>query len=204
MTMERMAPRTTPDDMTKGRSWTGHFFSAPENLPVSFLYDGKRVTGIPSGWAPVSQERRIDANIIEAIFEGNDVTTGLNVRVECLKYLDYPVVEWTAWLTNTGSRPTPLIRDILALDAAFEGASAQVYHCNGDFNSEEGYTPQETPLPDGGALTLAPQGGRPCDGAFPYVRIGFDGCGLTLAVGLISASRVVAAKPTVTVYKSPT
>ena len=28
--------------------------------------------------------------------------------------------------------------------------------------------------------------------------------GLTLAVGLISASRAVAAKPTVTVYKSPT
>ena len=28
--------------------------------------------------------------------------------------------------------------------------------------------------------------------------------GLTLAVGLVSASRVVAAKPTVTVYKSPT
>ena len=29
----------------------------------------------------------------------------------------------------------------------------------------------------------APNGGRPCDGAFPYFRVQFEGGGLTLAVG---------------------
>ena len=136
MNTDRIVPSTTPEDMLKSRSWAGHFVSAPENLPVSFLYDGKEITGIPSVWTPVCQKLRIDANLIETIFEGNDASTGLRVRVECLEYLDYPVVEWTAWFTNSGGEPTPVIRDILALDGAFEGASPLLYHCNGDFNTQ--------------------------------------------------------------------
>jgi len=169
--------------MMQSRSWVGQFISAPENLPSSFLYDGKKITGIPSEWTPTVQKRRIDANIVETVFEGNDVETGLNVRVECLEYLDYPVVEWTAWLTNKGRQPTPLIQDIQALDGTFAGASPSLYHCNGDFGSAEGYTPEETPLREGEVFAFAPNGGRPCDGAFPYVRIQFAGSGLTLAIG---------------------
>jgi alpha-galactosidase len=58
-----------------------------------------------------------------------------------------------------------------------------LYHCNGDYYSEDGYTPQETPLHTGDAVKFAPTGGRPCDGAFPYFRVQFEGCGLTIAVG---------------------
>jgi alpha-galactosidase len=58
-----------------------------------------------------------------------------------------------------------------------------VYHCNGDFYSAEGYTPERTTLTPGGTLRFAPTGGRPCDGAFPYFRVKFADSGLTLAVG---------------------
>ena len=174
---------TMPKDMGKSRSWTGHYFASPENLPFSFIYDGKKISGIPVEWSPVSKKRRIDANLIETIYEGNDAASGLQIRMECLEYLDYPVVEWVVWFTNKGDVPTPLINDILALDGAFEGSSPALYHCNGDYCSEDGYTPQETPLSDGDSLKFAPNGGRPCDGAFPYFRIQFEGCGLTMAVG---------------------
>ena len=173
---------TTAEDMEKSRSWTG-FLADPEKLPFSFIYDGKKVSGIPAGWNPVSKKRRIDANLIETVYEGNDAARGLHIRVECLEYLDYPVAEWVVWLTNKGDAPTPLMQDILALDGAFEGSSPVLYHCNGDYYSEDGYTPQETPIPEGDALKFAPNGGRPCDGAFPYFRIQFEGCGLTMAVG---------------------
>jgi len=103
--------------------------------------------------------------------------------VEVLEYRDFPVVEWVVWLTNTGSAPTPILRDIRACDAHFAGSAPVLQHCNGDFYSEEGYRPADTPLPEGAELTLAPDGGRPCDGAFPYFRLQFEGCGLTLAVG---------------------
>ena len=176
-------PITTPDDMSKSRSWTGRFLSGPTDLPISFVFDGRAISGIPKGWRPTSNRRRIDANICETVFEGNDPATGLNVRVECTEYRDYPVVEWVAWFANRGHETTPVIRDILAMDVTFEGASPAVYHCNGDFYSEEGYTPLETPLHSGETLGFAPNGGRPCDGAFPYYRILFEGCGLSMAVG---------------------
>ena len=38
-------------------------------------------------------------------------------------------------------------------------------------------------LNEGETLTYAPTGGRPCDGAFPYYRLVFDGCGISLAIG---------------------
>ncbi len=168
MGAEQITPATTADDLRQSRRWTDHFFSAPENIPVSFLYNGKEVRGIPSEWNPVSQTHRIDANILETVFEGTDPQTGLNLRVECLHYTDYPVVEWTAWLTNNGSAPTPIISDLQGLDGTFAGASPVLNHCNGDFNSETGYTPQDTSLEEGKALTFAPNWRvGPATGRFP-------------------------------------
>ena len=183
--MSRMhsMPVTNPEDMLKSLEWTGRLFSGPAGLPISFVFDGQAISGIPEEWQPVSNRRRIDANIIETVFEGNDAGTGLNVRVQCTEYQDYPVVEWVAWLTNRGHETTPVIRDILAMDGTFSGSSPVLYHCNGDFCSAEGYTPCETPLHTGESLGFAPNGGRACNGAFPYYRVMFEGCGLSMAIG---------------------
>ena len=174
---------TSAEDMRKAREWAGRFLDGPGSVPISFVYDGKLVRGIPADWQPVSTRRRVDANIVETVFEGADPATGLRIRVEGVMYEDYPVVEWTAWLTNAGHGPTPIISDLLGLDGVFGGASTGLYHCNGDFNSADGYTPQESRLRPGDALRFAPTGGRPCDGAFPFFRILFEEGGLTLAVG---------------------
>lgn len=183
MNTTRTIPITRPEDMLKSRTWAAPFFSRAGDLPISFVLDGKTISGIPEEWQPVSNRRRIDANITETIFEGTDTRTGLNVRVECTEYRDYPVIEWVAWFTNKGHESTPVIRDILAMDGTFKGSSPVLYHCNGDFGSEEGYCPDETPLPAGDTLRFAPSGGRPCDRAFPYYRIMFEGGGLTMAIG---------------------
>ena len=183
MKTSHAAPITSPEDMLKSRAWVGPFFSGAASLPIRFLLDGQAIRGIPEDWQPVSHRRLIDASISETVFEGTDPRTGLNVRVESTEYRDYPVMEWVAWFTNKGQDTTPVIRDILALDGAFKGPSPVLYHCNGDFYSEEGYTPQETPLGAGDTARFAPTGGRPCDGAFPYYRVMFEGCGLSIAIG---------------------
>lgn len=178
-----LKPLTTPEDMAKSRSWTAHFTADPAHLPISFLYGGKAIAGIPESWNPVIKKNRMDANILQTTFEGVDGATGLSMKVECLEYRDFPVVEWTAWLSNQGRQATPLISDFLALDGQFDGNAARVVHCNGDFYSPEGYTPQETPLAGNDTLAFAPTGGRPCDGSFPYFRLLFEDCGLSLAIG---------------------
>lgn len=183
MNATRVIPRTTPGDMSQSQACAERFFSRAIDLPISFVLNGKAISGIPEDWHPISSRRRIDANISETVFEGTDPGTGLNVRVECTQYLDYPVVEWVAWFTNKGNTPTPVISDILAMNGKFQGASPVLYHCNGDFNNAEGYTPKETPLNAGDVLAFAPNGGRSCDGAFPFYRITFKDWGMTLAVG---------------------
>jgi alpha-galactosidase len=183
MSRERITPATTADDMSKSRAWIGRFFSSAANLPISFIFNAKAIHGIPEKWHPASIKRLIDANISEIIFEGDDPKSGLNIRVECLEYHDYPVVEWAAWFTNKGNKPTPVISDILGLDEAFRGSSPVLHHSNGDFWNEDGYKPIQTPLSPGQAISLAPNGGRPCDGAFPYCRIVFEDCGITIAIG---------------------
>ncbi len=127
--------------MSQSREWTGRFISGLAELPISFVFDGGATSGIPPEWQPVTSRRRVDANIIETVFEGTEAGSGLNLRVECTEYQDYPVVEWVAWFSNKGHETTPVISDILAVDGAFTGSSPVLYHCNGDFNSEEGYTP---------------------------------------------------------------
>ncbi len=181
--MNDTRPTPQPADIAASRTWAAVYLSDPAGLPVSFRLDGQPVRGIPATWAPTVARRRIDANIVETTFEGTDPATGLNVRVECTAYQDYPVVEWVAWLSHTGPQATPLISDLLALDGIFAGEGAVLYHCNGDYNSGDGYTPEETPLPAGETLAYAPNGGRPCDGAFPYYRLAFAEGGLSLAIG---------------------
>ena len=119
-------PLTIPEDMKRSKAWTAANFGNPADLPISFDLDGETSHGIPAAWQPTIQRRRIDANLIETIFEGTDPHTGLTVRVELTEYQDFPVVEWVAWLSNAGSTPTPMIHDILALAACRrEGSTVQ-------------------------------------------------------------------------------
>jgi alpha-galactosidase len=187
-----LKPFTTPEDIAQSRFWIAYFMTDPARLPISFLYGEKAIAGIPESWNPVIHKNRIDANILQTTFEGMDGATGLAVKVECLEYRDFPVVEWTAWLSNEGEQTSLLISDFLALDGSFDASPPgqadnrtppRVMHFNGDFYSPEGYTPRETPLAQDGTLTFAPNGGRPCDGAFPYFRLLFEACGVSLAIG---------------------
>jgi len=173
MARKPVAMGTDPADMEKIQLWLGKGMREPEALPFSFVYGGRKTSGIPAEWKPVVQRRRIDANLVETVVEGDDPATGVNVWVECLAYQDYPVVEWTVWLSNRGGQASPLIEDLLALDGGFSGSAPRLYHCNGDYYSADGYTPRETALGPGEVLRQAPNGGRPCDGAFPYFRIQF-------------------------------
>lgn len=173
----------TPHDMQKSRAFAEELLSSPARLPISYKMASTAQRGIPEVWHPTCNRRRVDDSIIETVFEGTDPEKGLTITVESTCYQDFPVVEWVAWFTNNGKTATPLLSDILALDAPFTGSTPKLYHCNGDFNSAEGYTPQETLMPEGNALDFAPNGGRACDGAFPYYRVNFSDFGFSMAIG---------------------
>ena len=173
----------TINDLAKRNAWAEHFLSDAAHLPIAFELEGQKLRGIPATWQPTAATRRLDANLLESVFEGHDPESGLHVRVECTVYQNYPVAEWVAWFRNDGDQPTPLLSDIQAFDGVFVGAAPVLEHSNGDFYSADGYTPQAKPLGEGELLVLTPNGGRPSDGAFPYTRLRFREGGLTLAIG---------------------
>ena len=164
-TTRAIATGLKPADMFESHAWAKPLFSRAVALPISFVLDDKAKHGIPKEWRPAVNKRRIDNQRTETVFEGTDPKTSLQVRVECTEYHDYPVIEWVAWFNNKGQEATPIIRDILALDATFHGSAPVLYSNNGDFYSEKGYTPSEKPLGRGVSVSFAPNGGRPSDGA---------------------------------------
>lgn len=183
MTTHTVTDLVNAEDLAKRRAWAENTLTDAANIPISFVMDGEEVHGLPATWRPTVATRRLDANLSETVFTGRDPNSGLVVRVEATLYANYPVVEWVAWFENEGEEATAILSDIRAIDSSFAGQSPMIYHCNGDFYSAEGYTPQETVLEPGASMTLAPNGGRPCDGAFPYTRIMFAEGGLSLAIG---------------------
>ena len=83
---------TLPADMLKSRQWTSRFLSSPGRLPIAFKVNGKAVAGIPDDWKPVTRKRRIDANLIETIFEGTD-----RPQADSLSASN----AWSTWITRS-------------------------------------------------------------------------------------------------------
>ena len=152
-----------------------------EQLPISFCYGTEEVKGIPAAWNPQVTVRNVDCNITETTVTGTS-PEGLEVRVACKSYRDFPAVEYVAFLTNRGAEDSPMIEKA-RLGGVISGNNAVLYHGNGDTKQEDGYEWWETPI-GAETLTVQPMGdGTSCFGAFPYMRLMLPGCGVNLAVG---------------------
>lgn len=174
--------KTSSMDMQILRMFAGDFVSAPDRMPVTFKYGGKEYRGIPASYNPAVTKKIIDANITEIVFDGTDPATGLNIRIECYEYKDFPVYEWTAYFKNTGDKNTPIIEDLYALNAFFPGQNVCLHENNGD-GSDDGFKTVTHELREGSAYTFAPSGGRGNDGASPFYKLTCGGFGYIFSIG---------------------
>lgn len=55
-------PMTTAADLARRQAWVEKCVTDAATLPLSFVLDEKKITGIPDAWQPITQQRRIDAN----------------------------------------------------------------------------------------------------------------------------------------------
>ena len=88
-----------------------------------------------------------------------DPKTGLAVHWTAIEYHDFPTVEWTLALKNTGTADTPLLSDVRAVDTRFqrgkEGEFTLHYH-TGSPCSPNDYEPHTQPLGRGRRNGLRP------------------------------------------------
>ncbi|HQH52287.1 MAG TPA: alpha-galactosidase [Candidatus Hydrogenedentes bacterium] len=184
-------PTATPDEMAEAQRWAGRFDGAIEPQTgepgFSFLYGGKPSAELLSAWTFQRTSRRLDAQRTEHALSYEDPQSKLLVRWVAVSYNDFPVVEWTAWLKNNGKEDTSLIEGLQGLDVSFPPDDLGGYvlrGSTGDHNVADSYAPYEVTLWPNTKKTFAPDGGRPCDTAFPYFNLAMpNGKGMIMAVG---------------------
>ena len=155
-------------------------YVSPESIPLSFVYDGEVVHGLPASFHPSVTMRMPDANMLQYIIEGEDAR-GLHIRVEYVQYRDFPGTEWLAFFENRGQSDSGLVSDIHIVDGVLPCKNAQLHHGNGDTKKPDGYEWQRDTLDH--PVVKAPADGTACNGAFPYMRLQCADSGVNIAVG---------------------
>ena len=133
-------------------------------LPFSFTYGGRPSAELLARWPVAHSRRNLDADRVEHTLTYTDEATGLQVRCVAVQYQDFPTVEWTVYFTNTGSTNTPILEDILGLNARFvsEGRTDfTLHHHRGTYVRADDFAPLTTVLKPNQPQRFAPPGGRP-------------------------------------------
>ena len=140
----------------------------------SFTYDGNLSGPLLLVWPHRAKVEELDASRTRHTITWTDPTTQLEVRLVAVDYRDFPVVEWTAWFKNTGSKDTPVLADVLGMDAMVRRPSPGGFvlrTIRGDDQTPQSYQPIEIRMAGISTQRFAPVGGRPTNKAFPYFNV---------------------------------
>ncbi len=154
--------------------------------PFSFRYAGRDSADLLRSWRQERSSRRLDDARTEHVVTFTDPQTGLTVRCEGVTYSDFPVVEWTVYLKNAGSIPTPVIERLQALDTTFERTADGeflLHHSKGSPNSPTDFQPLVTPLAPDASKRFVAEGGRPTDADLSYFNLEWARQGVIVGIG---------------------
>jgi alpha-galactosidase len=172
--------------------WLGDLpiLTAPDEVstepPFSFSYGGRPSSDLLRTWKLERAARTIDRNRAGCTLTWTDPATKLQVRCEAVEYRDFPTVEWTVYLKNTGAADTPIIEDWQALDIRVtRGADGEftLHHNVGSPASAVDYRPLQDTLGPGATMRITTNGGRPTNSDLPYFNIEQPGGGVIAVLG---------------------
>ena len=138
------------------------------------------IKGIPSEFAPECEVSMPDSTMIRRVIRGRNAE-GLEIRVEHTEYRDFPAVEIVMYITNAGDSDTPVISDMKAVHGILPVDCDRFIHGNGDTLKDDGYEWFFDGLND--PITISPDDGTSCKGAFPYMRLQGKDYGVNIAIG---------------------
>lgn len=181
----------TPAEMKIKSEWTDvHLRKVNGSIPFSFLYNGKVSSKFLQNWEYKFEFHKLDENRVQNNQIWTDPQTGLEVRCESVEYADYPVVEWTVYFKNRGTKNTPVLSDIQGLDVAFQqkGWENFVLHgIKGDCCTADSFEPYSDTLAAGTKRNFAPPSGsgKSTDGpeGWPYYNLQMGSSGVIIVVG---------------------
>jgi len=187
------ATQPTAGEIAWMRRWVNGSFgpagttaSPARTAPFSFVYGGRPSAELLPKWRFAEQVERLDSQRTRRTQTYTDPDSGLEVRCAIVQYADYPTVEWTVYLGNTGAADTPIVEGLQALDATLRrsrGGEFLLHHSVGSPTQPNDYQPLETVLEPGSQTLFGGAGGRPTIFHMSYFNLEWDGGGVILAVG---------------------
>jgi alpha-galactosidase len=155
-------------------------------VPFSFRYGNAASADLLKSWKRTVQTTA-DEDRTRHDVAWSDPATGLRVTAAVSVFKRYPAVEWVLYFENQGTKDTPILQDIQALDVSLATMATKMpvvlHQLVGDVCGERSFLPMETPLEPGKSTAFAPNGGRPSNGATPFFNVQYGGRGLIAAIG---------------------
>ena len=143
--------------------------ASPKDLPFSFEMQGAKSREFLGNWEKTAEEK----NGVR-LLRWKDSQTGVELRVELTIHQNWPVVEWTAYLKNTGKGDSPEFKQLLAADIFFEGSEFTLHGIEGDSDSARSFASYEwQPKPDTVRIFGPGKSGKSTSGpnGWPYFNL---------------------------------
>jgi alpha-galactosidase len=179
------APTVSPEEMAEKNAWAQKHLFAPdaEDPPFSFAVGGKSSGELLKTWTKKSESKPLDEFRTQCVLTWSEPKTGLEVRCVAVDYSDFPTVEWTVYLKNSGKEDSPILSNVEGLDTRLEGDKKFVLHYNnGTTVDETDYQPLTADLQRGTTLTLSPTWNA-SGGVWPYFNLRDGDNGRFIVVG---------------------
>jgi alpha-galactosidase len=189
----KCAVTNTPAEMALKIQWVQrNLLGGSNSAPFSLNFNGQAssTSNLFSSWTRSSADTVLDSARTRHTLLWTNSSNGLQVKCVAVEYLDFPVVEWTVYLTNGGPANTPIIQAIQGLDTTLSrlaGDPEFVLNGNqGDFMTADSYEPWQKILGPNSENDFGPAGsGKSTEGptGWPYYDLQTPGGGMILAIG---------------------
>jgi alpha-galactosidase len=172
-------------EIALNRKWAEASFS--EKFPFSFVYGGRNSVEFLKGWKSEVQDEKVDSTRRRRVLTLNDPETGLEVRAIATIYTDTAGVDWTLYFTNKGSKDTPIIEQVKAVDVSITIGESHdlpvLQRIHGGGGAVDDWMPFDETLVSGNKIEFAPTAGRSSFGNTPWFNLRWDGGGVITAIG---------------------
>ncbi|HEY3412612.1 MAG TPA: alpha-galactosidase [Armatimonadota bacterium] len=168
--------------------WVKRIASVSKPLPFSMTIGGRGIRDLLPAWEVRTKAAKGPDGRSVRTTTWSDPATGLRLTREMTQFPGYPAVDWVLRIENTGKADSPLIEDVLPLDAEISaplpGANPYVLHrTNGAPANATDFEPRTVQLPPGATESLGGGGGRSSNRDFPFFKIEAADGSRIIAVG---------------------
>ncbi|MCX8108227.1 MAG: alpha-galactosidase, partial [Verrucomicrobiae bacterium] len=153
---------------------------------LSCKLDGQPSTNFLAGWRRVvlAPEVLNDRTVRKVRYSDPECHLELTIEAEIFK--SFPAVEWVVRAANRGPTDSPLISELLPIDAALfvpTSGNPLLHWARGAVASFDDFAPQQTEIKPEQEIHLQPGGGRSSSQVMPFFNLCGNSGGVVIGIG---------------------